>query len=73
MERSLTMASLPVVTRNFVILTLDYMKKLKNNAFVGNTGQFHNEIDLASSEGLDGMKSTTSSPVDHSSAPLVTV
>ena len=32
------------------------MKKLKNNAFVGNTGHFHNEIDLASSEGLDGMK-----------------
>ena len=32
------------------------MKKLKNNEFVGNNGHFHNEIDLASSEGLDGMK-----------------
>ena len=32
------------------------MKKLKNNEFVGKTGHFHNEIDLASSEGLDGMK-----------------
>ena len=31
------------------------MNKLKNNAFVGNTGHFDNEINLAGSECLDGM------------------
>ena len=46
---------------NFNIITLDHMKKLKNNAFVGNTGHFDNEIDLAGSEGLECMKSTTTS------------
>ena len=29
---------------------------LKNSAFVGNTGHFDNEIDLAGSEGLEGME-----------------
>ena len=32
------------------------MKIIKNSAFVGNTGHFDNEIDLAGSEGLEGMK-----------------
>ena len=32
---------------NFKIITLDHMKKLKNNVFVGNTGHFDNESDLA--------------------------
>ena len=32
------------------------MKKLTNNAFVGNTRHFVNEIDSAGSEGLNGMK-----------------
>ena len=31
-----------------------------NIAFVGNTGHFDNEINLAGSEGSEGMKSTTS-------------
>ena len=32
------------------------MKMLKNNAFFGDTGHFDKEIDLAGSEGLEGMK-----------------
>ena len=34
----------------------DHMKKLKNVSLVGNTGHFHNEIDFAGSEVLDGVK-----------------
>ena len=37
---------------NFNISTLDHMKKLKNNAFVGNT-ILDNEIDFAGSKGLE--------------------
>ena len=43
------------------------MKKLKNNAFVGNTGHVDDEIDLAGSEGLEGMPQKI-----VSSSPLVT-
>jgi adenosylhomocysteinase len=43
-------------TGNFDIITLDHMKKMKNNAIVGNIGHFDNEIDMAGLEGLDGMK-----------------
>merc|ERR1712228_1066140 len=39
-------------TGNFNIVTLDLMKKMKNNAIVGNIGHFDNEIDMA---GLEGM------------------
>ena len=35
------------LTGNSNIITLDHMKNLKNNAFVGNTGHFDNEIDFA--------------------------
>ena len=35
---------------------LDNIKKLKNSAFVGNTGHFDNEIDFAVSEGFGDMK-----------------
>merc|ERR1711979_66284 len=41
---------------NFNIITLDHMKKMKNNAIVGNIGHFDNEIDMAGLEGLQGMK-----------------
>ena len=34
------------VLKNWVLLLLDHMKKVKNNALVGNTGHFDNEIDL---------------------------
>merc|ERR1712199_65883 len=43
-------------TGNFNIVTLDLMKKMKNNAIVGNIGHFDNEIDMAGLEGLEGMK-----------------
>merc|ERR1719449_266399 len=41
-------------TGNFNIITLEHMKKMKNNAIVGNIGHFDNEIDM---ENL--MKATT--------------
>merc|ERR1712039_286210 len=34
-------------TGNFNIITLEHMKKMKNNAIVGNIGHFDNEIGLA--------------------------
>jgi len=43
-------------TGNFNIITLDHMKKMKNNAIVGNIGHFDNEIDMAGLEGMAGMK-----------------
>ena len=47
-------------TGNLIFSTLDHMKKLENNAFVGNIGHFDNEIDLAGSD-------------TFSSSPLATV
>merc|ERR1711866_10211 len=38
------------------IITLEHMKKMKNNAIVGNIGHFDNEIDMAGLEKLEGMK-----------------
>jgi adenosylhomocysteinase len=32
------------------------MKKMKNNAIVGNIGHFDNEIDMAGLEGFPGIK-----------------
>jgi adenosylhomocysteinase len=43
-------------TGNFNIITLDTMKKMKNNAIVGNIGHFDNEIDMAGLEGMSGIK-----------------
>jgi len=43
-------------TGNFKIITLDHMKKMKNNAIVGNIGHFDNEIDMAGLEGFPGIK-----------------
>merc|ERR1711876_131722 len=43
-------------TGNFDIITLDHMKKMKNNAIVGNIGHFDNEIDMAGLEGFAGIK-----------------
>merc|ERR1712072_1038260 len=43
-------------TGNFNIITLEHMKKMKNNAIVGNIGHFDNEIDMAGLEGLEGIK-----------------
>merc|ERR1719480_499529 len=43
-------------TGNFKIITLDHMKKMKNNAIVGNIGHFDNEIEMAALEGCPGIK-----------------
>jgi adenosylhomocysteinase len=43
-------------TGNFNIITLEHMKKMKNNAIVGNIGHFDNEIDMEGLEGLAGIK-----------------
>merc|ERR1712056_33046 len=43
-------------TGNFNIITLEHVKKMKNNAIVGNIGHFDNEIDMAGLENLAGMK-----------------
>jgi len=42
-------------TGNYDIITLEHMKKMKNNAIVGNIGHFDNEIDMAGLEKLAGM------------------
>merc|ERR1712072_748308 len=38
-------------TGNFKIITLEHMKKMKNNAIVGNIDHFDNEIEMAELEG----------------------
>merc|ERR1711988_1104823 len=43
-------------TGNFNIITLEHMKKMKNNAIVGNIGHFDNEIDMAGLESVQGIK-----------------
>merc|ERR1719262_383072 len=43
-------------TGNFNIITVDHMKKMKNNAIVGNIGHFDNEIDMAGLEASEGIK-----------------
>merc|ERR1739844_428661 len=43
-------------TGNFDIITVEHMKKMKNNAIVGNIGHFDNEIDMAGLEGTKGIK-----------------
>merc|ERR1712146_159474 len=43
-------------TGNFNIITLENMKKMKNNAIVGNIGHFDNEIQMAELEGFPGIK-----------------
>ena len=37
------------------IITIEHMKKIKNNAIVGNNGHFHNELDMAGLEGFPGI------------------
>merc|ERR1719431_1924401 len=43
-------------TGNFQIITLEHMKKMKNNAIVGNIGHFDNEIDMAGLEKFPGVQ-----------------
>ncbi|CAE8732308.1 unnamed protein product [Polarella glacialis] len=42
-------------TGNFKIITLEHMKKMKNNAIVCNIGHFDNEIDMEDLEQFPGM------------------
>merc|ERR1712039_166731 len=43
-------------TGNFKIITLEHMKKMKNNAIVGNIGHFDNEIEMSGLEAFPGIK-----------------
>merc|ERR1712115_13300 len=43
-------------TGNFKIITLEHMKKMKNNAIVGNIGHFDNEIEMEKLESCPGIK-----------------
>merc|ERR1712151_894045 len=43
-------------TGNFKIITLEHMKKMKNNAIVGNIGHFDNEIEMEKLESFEGIK-----------------
>jgi adenosylhomocysteinase len=43
-------------TGNFKIITLEHMKKMKNNAIVGNIGHFDNEIEMEELEQFPGIK-----------------
>merc|ERR1712230_54530 len=43
-------------TGNFKIITLESMKKMKNNAIVGNIGHFDNEIEMDKLENFPGIK-----------------
>merc|ERR1711977_541378 len=43
-------------TGNYKIITVESMKKMKNNAIVGNIGHFDNEIEMDGLEGFPGIK-----------------
>merc|ERR1711933_440783 len=43
-------------TGNFKIITLEHMKKMKNNAIVGSIGHFDNEIEMERLEKFPGIK-----------------
>merc|ERR1712179_406717 len=43
-------------TGNFKIVSLESMKKMKNNAIVGNIGHFDNEIEMEALEKFPGIK-----------------
>merc|ERR1712019_219727 len=56
-ESALSEADIFVTTTgNFKIITLEHMKKMKNNAIVGNIGHFDNEIEMEKLEGFPGIK-----------------
>merc|ERR1712186_143457 len=43
-------------TGNFKIITLEHMKKMKNNAIIGNIGHFDNEIEMEALEKMEGIR-----------------
>jgi len=57
-------------TGNFNIITIEHMKKMKNNAIVGNIGHFDNEIDMAGLESFPGIQCDNIKPqVDRFTFP----
>merc|ERR1712167_445001 len=57
-------------TGNFKIITLEHMKKMKNNAIVGNIGHFDNEIEMEALENCPGVKMENIKPqVDRFAFP----
>merc|ERR1712031_102503 len=57
-------------TGNYDIITIEHMKKMKNNAIVGNIGHFDNEIDMAGLEGFPGIQCDNIKPqVDRFTFP----
>merc|ERR1712022_61258 len=56
-ESALSEADIFVTTTgNFKIITLEHMKKMKNNAIVGNIGHFDNEIEMEKLKKFPGIK-----------------
>merc|ERR1712038_983506 len=56
-ESALSEADIFVTTTgNFKIITLEHMKKMKNNAIVGNIGHFDNEIEMEKLEKMEGIR-----------------
>merc|ERR1711959_231714 len=49
-------------TGNFNIITLEHMKKMENNAIVGNIGHFDNEIEMEELEKMPGLKTENIKP-----------
>jgi len=49
-------------TGNYNIIRLEHMKKMKNNAIIGNIGHFDNEIDMGGLEKLEGIKQENIKP-----------
>ena len=49
-------------TGNSQITTLEHMKKMKNNAIIGNNGHFDNEIHIVELEGSAGTKGENIKP-----------
>jgi adenosylhomocysteinase len=57
-------------TGNFNIITLEHMKKMKNNAIVGNIGHFDNEIGMEDLENFAGIQCDNIKPqVDRFTFP----
>jgi adenosylhomocysteinase len=49
-------------TGNLNIITVDYMRRMKDKAIIGNIGHFDNEIDMAGLKKVKGVKKTNIKP-----------
>ncbi len=53
-------------TGNKDIITVEHMRRMKNNAIVGNIGHFDNEIDMAGLEAVEGIeRENIKNPAEH--------